>query len=161
MSFPVCVMLPEDCGSSPAMALKSVVFPHPDGPRKQMNSLSLISRERSCTATNSPKCFVRFSMRRKFCFDSGMVRCRRAGPNKNSTQEKGNLEPDLLSFRLCVVSFLPLSKNPLAVHRCKFKVIVNHGIQNSGREMLDRLGNSGIGYNCVAFIVKHICFFRD
>ena len=106
MSSPACMILPEDWGSSPAIALKSVVFPHPDGPRKQMNSLSLISRERSCTATNSPKCFVRFSMRRKFCFDSGMVRCRRSGPNENSTREKGILNQtylasDFASYRFC------------------------------------------------------------
>ena len=101
MSFPACVMLPEDWGSSPAMALKSVVFPHPDGPRKQMNSPLMISNESSRTATNSPKCLVRFSMYRYTCFDSGMYRF--PGRKQNPTRNKGGLKRN---FRLCPKYYL-------------------------------------------------------
>ena len=40
MSCPPCQMVPRDWMSRPAMALRSVVFPQPEGPRKQMNSPS-------------------------------------------------------------------------------------------------------------------------
>src|SRR5215207_3939992 len=53
------------CGgcSKPASIRIKVVFPHPDGPRREKNSRSWISRDTSSTAVNSPKRLVTFSNR--------------------------------------------------------------------------------------------------
>jgi len=64
MSRPACSMRPVVWMSSPAMARRSVVFPQPDGPRKQTNSPSWISSEISDRAVNAPNCLLRRSMRR-------------------------------------------------------------------------------------------------
>ena len=53
-SRPFCRMVPEVCRSSPAMARSRVVLPQPDGPRKQTNSPSAISRVISPSAVKSP-----------------------------------------------------------------------------------------------------------
>ena len=42
--------VPAVIGSSPAIIRSAVVFPHPDGPTKTMNSPSAISRSKSETA---------------------------------------------------------------------------------------------------------------
>ena len=47
--------------SSPAMARSNVVLPHPEGPRKQTNSLSKTSRQMSLMAVKSPNFLVTFS----------------------------------------------------------------------------------------------------
>ena len=54
MSRPFWWMVPELCGSRPAMARSNVVLPQPDGPRKQTNSPSAISRLISPSAVKSP-----------------------------------------------------------------------------------------------------------
>src|SRR3974390_2734240 len=48
--------------SRPAIILRSVVFPEPEGPRKKRNSPSRVARLTSLTAPSSPslKTFVRF-----------------------------------------------------------------------------------------------------
>ena len=53
-SRPFWWMVPEVCGSRPAMARSSVVLPQPEGPRKQTNSPSAISRLISPRAVKSP-----------------------------------------------------------------------------------------------------------
>ncbi len=50
--------IPEVMSSSPAIILRAVVFPQPDGPRMTMNSPSRMSRESSSTAARLPKVFV-------------------------------------------------------------------------------------------------------
>jgi hypothetical protein len=57
-------MLPVVCTSSPEMARRSVVFPHPEGPRKETNSPAYTSRETSSRARNFPKTLPTFRMRR-------------------------------------------------------------------------------------------------
>jgi len=52
-------MRPEVGLSSPAMHLKTVVFPQPEGPRIVRNSPSLIVRLRFSTALTLPKYFVK------------------------------------------------------------------------------------------------------
>src|ERR1700704_1632702 len=53
---------PSVISSSPASILSAVDFPHPDGPTRTMNSVSLISRLRSLTARMPPaKRFVTWS----------------------------------------------------------------------------------------------------
>src|SRR2546422_993408 len=49
--FPSMMMSPWSAVSSPAMHLKVVVFPHPDGPKRTTNSPFLTSSDRSSTAT--------------------------------------------------------------------------------------------------------------
>ena len=49
--------------SKPASMRISVVLPQPEGPRRQKNSPRKMSRERSSTATASPKRFVTRSKR--------------------------------------------------------------------------------------------------
>ena len=46
--------------SNPAIILMVVVFPHPDGPRRTRNSLSLIIRLKFLTALKSPQLFETF-----------------------------------------------------------------------------------------------------
>ena len=46
---------PLDISSSPAIILKVVDLPQPDGPTKTMNSLSSISKLKSLTAVTSPE----------------------------------------------------------------------------------------------------------
>jgi hypothetical protein len=64
MSRPACSTRPLVWMSRPAMARSSVVLPHPDGPRKQTNSPSLISSEMSSSAVNAPNVLVRWAIRR-------------------------------------------------------------------------------------------------
>ena len=64
MSAPPCSTVPAVWMSSPAIARSRVVFPHPDGPRKQTNSPSSTSSEMSASAVNSPNFFVRRRIRR-------------------------------------------------------------------------------------------------
>ena len=45
---------PDVISSRPAIILKVVDFPHPEGPTKTMNSLSLISKLKSDTAITPP-----------------------------------------------------------------------------------------------------------
>ena len=52
-------MLPPDTDSSPAI-MRSVVFPHPEGPTRTMNSPSPMARSMPRTAGTSPKCLERF-----------------------------------------------------------------------------------------------------
>src|SRR5918993_1280288 len=57
MSRPAWWMVPALCRSSPAMMRRSVVFPQPEGPRKQTNSPGVISRSTSFSAVKAPKFF--------------------------------------------------------------------------------------------------------
>src|SRR5215831_10062941 len=50
---------PASGSSKPAMVLRVVVFPHPEGPSSAISSPSRTSRSRSSTATTLPKRFVR------------------------------------------------------------------------------------------------------
>src|SRR6187402_3865585 len=54
MSRPAWMMVPALCTSSPAMMRKSVVLPHPDGPRKQMSSPWRTPRLTPFRAAKSP-----------------------------------------------------------------------------------------------------------
>ena len=65
MSRPACSICPLVWGSRPAIARRSVVFPHPEGPRKQTNSPSWTSREMRSRAVYSPNFLVRLRIRRK------------------------------------------------------------------------------------------------
>jgi hypothetical protein len=47
-------MVPEEISSNPAMALRSVVLPQPEGPRSEKNSPCRISAEMSRSAWYSP-----------------------------------------------------------------------------------------------------------
>ena len=56
--------------SKPAMARKKVVFPQPEGPRKQTSSPLYTSRETLSNAVKGPKFLVKFFIWRKgdaFC----------------------------------------------------------------------------------------------
>ena len=64
MSLPACSIVPLSWKSRPAMARSRVVFPHPDGPRKQTNSPALMSSEMSLNAWKPPKCLSTLRMRR-------------------------------------------------------------------------------------------------
>ena len=53
------LMSPSEISSSPASIRSAVVLPHPEGPTRTMNSVSLMFRLRSATATVSvPKRLV-------------------------------------------------------------------------------------------------------
>ena len=52
-------MDPDDWVSNPAIQRRSVVFPQPEGPKKQANSPSLISIDIFFNAWNAPKCLQR------------------------------------------------------------------------------------------------------
>src|SRR5512142_1079693 len=54
-------MIPLETSSRPAIILRAVVLPQPEGPTRTRNSLSLISIERSLTAVTLPNCFVTWS----------------------------------------------------------------------------------------------------
>src|SRR5215208_4989544 len=53
-------MVPEVGISKPAIMRSVVVFPQPEGPRKETNSPFSTSRLKSCTAYESPNCFEMF-----------------------------------------------------------------------------------------------------
>jgi hypothetical protein len=57
ISIPSINRLPEVGYSNPANNLNNVVLPHPEGPKREKNSPSLISNETSSTAFTSAKCF--------------------------------------------------------------------------------------------------------
>src|SRR6266540_3845930 len=63
---------PSKCRSRPAMILRSVVFPHPDGPNTQTNSLGLMRKDRSLSAVTADarptagNCLHRMSTLRAF-----------------------------------------------------------------------------------------------
>ena len=65
MSCPSSRSRPELGFSKPASIRRSVVLPQPDGPSREKNSRSYMSRVRSSTAVNSPKRLVMFSKRMK------------------------------------------------------------------------------------------------
>ena len=52
---------PEEISSRPAIIRRLVVFPHPEGPTRTMNSPSLMARFRSLTASTSPYFLVTWS----------------------------------------------------------------------------------------------------
>src|SRR5208283_2906615 len=52
-SLPLNVMLPDDGCSNPQIILMSVVFPHPLGPTRAMDSLFRTEKEMFCSATMS------------------------------------------------------------------------------------------------------------
>ena len=64
MSRPACSTRPLVWMSRPAIARRSVVLPHPEGPRKQTNSPSRISSEMSSSAVKLPNFLERFSILR-------------------------------------------------------------------------------------------------
>ena len=53
-SLPFWWIVPEVCGSRPAIARSNVVLPQPEGPRKQTNSPSWMSSETSPSAVKVP-----------------------------------------------------------------------------------------------------------
>ena len=55
MSFPAMRTTPADGATNPPMMFSVVVLPQPDGPSRQKNSPSRMSRSRGCNATASPK----------------------------------------------------------------------------------------------------------
>ncbi len=55
------VILPEVGSSNPAIILKVVVLPQPDGPKRVIKDLSSITIDKFSTATNFPNFFVTFS----------------------------------------------------------------------------------------------------
>src|SRR5690606_24453667 len=59
-SSPPIRMLPEVGVSRPAIMRRLVVFPQPEGPSRQTNSPSPMSKLTSLTALNSPKLLVTF-----------------------------------------------------------------------------------------------------
>ena len=58
-SFPSKATVPDETDSSPAIIRSVVVFPHPDGPTRTMNSPSSMARSMPRTAGTSPKFLVR------------------------------------------------------------------------------------------------------
>ena len=60
ISLPFWNIFPLDCSSSPAIQRKRVVFPQPDGPKKQTNSPSFIEIEMSFKALKLPKYLDKF-----------------------------------------------------------------------------------------------------
>src|SRR5215471_7932696 len=80
-SLPPTRMAPEVGSSKPATILRTVVFPQPDGPRKETNSPGAASRLKSCTTVFWPKDFLTCWIERKgsamlFAFfgSAGLVR---------------------------------------------------------------------------------------
>src|SRR6185436_5089948 len=58
MSSPAIRTTPDDGAVKPPMMFNVVVLPHPEGPSRQKNSPSRISRSRGCNATMSAKFLV-------------------------------------------------------------------------------------------------------
>src|SRR5688572_6460381 len=64
MSAPLMTIRPEDGCSKPAIIRRSVVLPHPDGPRRAKNDPCGTTKLRLSTAMKSPKRLVTDSSRR-------------------------------------------------------------------------------------------------
>src|SRR5262245_32893948 len=127
-SRPFWWIVPEVCGSSPAMARSRVVLPHPEGPRKQTNSPSATSSEMSPSAVKSPKRLLRLRTSRWLVTWPGSLRLRR---------------------RIAVVSLGPFREDALAVLGHPFDVHLRHQFlavdRVVGRERLDLgIGDDGV-----------------
>ena len=66
-------LVPELIVCSPAILIRVVVFPHPDGPRRVKNAPSSIPNDILSTALSSPKYFTRFLTWRYFEEISSLV----------------------------------------------------------------------------------------
>src|SRR3984957_6638867 len=85
-SRPFWRIVPEVCGSRPAMARSKVVLPQPEGPRKQTNSPSAMSSEISPRAVKSPKRFERLRTSR---YDMLSARGQRPSPPVQRGEREG------------------------------------------------------------------------
>src|SRR5262245_44167732 len=156
MSRPACSIPPVVWGSRPAIARSSVVFPHPEGPRKQTNSPSWISSEMRSRAVKSPNFLDSSRMRRNAAGSAARatviaqgqrdVRAP-AGPTARTpagpTAETATLLPLLLRLGLRAVPLLPFRENARAIGRRPLEVVLRHVLRHVGGEMLDRLGDRG------------------
>src|SRR4051794_5476872 len=155
-SRPPISIMPELCGSRPAIARSSVVFPQPEGPRKHTNSLFATSRSISLSAVNAPNRFSRLRMRRKdaallidpcpilACAPGAMHHPRDALPTRDpgfcDKKYRGPASPahrygaapgaghapSILRRRLAFVAFRPLGQDAVAVLGHPAEIVLHH-----------------------------------
>src|SRR5687767_7603335 len=124
MSRPPCRIDPADCASSPAMMRRSVVLPHPEGPRKQTNSPCATSSRMSRSAMKAPNSLRIPSSRRN-----------------GSAPRLTPLFPRL-GFR--VVALRPFGEDALARFRGFLEIHLDQALLVVLRHVRQRLGDAGL-----------------
>src|SRR6478736_5003476 len=92
-SLPAIVIEPALGVSKPAIILKTVVLPQPEGPRKETNSPFSMCMVKSCTTCTLPKDFLRLESSRK-AMDAETSSLGRSGPVETGDElQEAHAEP--------------------------------------------------------------------